>query len=430
MKFVSLHYEKLILIGTSFVLIVVGLINFFSSTEQNNKESFLKSPSFTIDSFGDQEVLIMLKETQLLPGNIIKLYNLEEDNDFISFEVKKVIFSKRSKVSITLNKGKLLKGRLLNPTSTILSEGWQKIRTPISFETNEGTKSLSYKEIEFIRGNQKIILDRPIGDINPNNYLISVYQSKAAFIVDSNRTTKSRWTNSIGDENSSIYDLFTPPIIYLVDGKLTTSLPEAPTEKEKEEDFGLKLTIFNKEEYRLKLASWIGKTPYFEDLEKKVSENSQNNVKNRLEVRIPYKENESYRPGLPSFVKTTLDDENKFLMVDFFTVQQIKDPKTGGVKPVGRALVKDFRNDGKSFEINSLMQKVYSGKFQIMVRFNINGLPVEDVKISESDIGKVFTFGKRNYQVLSIDIENKSLEVEKKISGGNESTKQTLRLEN
>jgi hypothetical protein len=161
-----------------------------------------------------------------------------------------------------------------------------------------------------------------------------------------------------------------------------------------------------------------------------VSENSQNNVKNRLEVRIPYKENESYRPGLPSFVKTTLDDENKFLMVDFFTVQQIKDPKTGGVKPVGRALVKDFRNDGKSFEINSLMQKVYSGKFQIMVRFNINGLPVEDVKISESDIGKVFTFGKRNYQVLSIDIENKSLEVEKKISGGNESTKQTLRLEN
>jgi hypothetical protein len=429
-KFVSLHYEKLILIGTSFVLIVVGLINFFSSTEQNNKESFIKSPSFTIDSFGDQEVLIMLKETQLLPGNIIKLYNLEEDNDFISFEVKKVIFSKRSKVSITLNKGKLLKGRLLNPTSTILSEGWQKIRTPISFETNEGTKSLSYKEIEFIRGNQKIILDRPIGDINPNNYLISVYQSKAAFIVDSNRTTKSRWTNSIGDENSSIYDLFTPPIIYLVDGKLTTSLPEAPTEKEKEEDFGLKLTIFNKEEYRLKLASWIGKTPYFEDLEKKVSENSQNNVKNRLEVRIPYKENESYRPGLPSFVKTTLDDENKFLMVDFFTVQQIKDPKTGGVKPVGRALVKDFRNDGKSFEINSLMQKVYSGKFQIMVRFNINGLPVEDVKISESDIGKVFTFGKRNYQVLSIDIENKSLEVEKKISGGNESTKQTLRLEN
>ena len=412
------------------MLIVVGLINFFSSTEQNNKESFLKSPSFTIDSFGDQEVLIMLKETQLLPGNIIKLYNLEEDNDFISFEVKKVIFSKRSKVSITLNKGKLLKGRLLNPTSTILSEGWQKIRTPISFETNEGTKSLSYKEIEFIRGNQKIILDRPIGDINPNNYLISVYQSKAAFIVDSNRTTKSMWTNSIGDENSSIYDLFTPPIIYLVDGKLTTSLPEAPTEKEKEEDFGLKLTIFNKEEYRLKLASWIGKTPYFEDLEKKVSENSQNNVKNRLEVRIPYKENESYRPGLPSFVKTTLDDENKFLMVDFFTVQQIKDPKTGGVKPVGRALVKDFRNDGKSFEINSLMQKVYSGKFQIMVRFNINGLPVEDVKISESDIGKVFTFGKRNYQVLSIDIENKSLEVEKKISGGNESTKQTLRLEN
>ena len=40
------------------------------------------------------------------------------------------------------------------------------------------------------------------------------------------------------DTNTSIYDLFTPPIIYLVDGELTTSLPEIPQEVEKEESLG------------------------------------------------------------------------------------------------------------------------------------------------------------------------------------------------
>jgi hypothetical protein len=185
---------------------------------------------------------------------------------------------------------------------------------------------------------------------------------------------------------------------------------------------------FDKEEYRLKLASWIGNTPYFEDLHKKVSDSSLNNVKNRLELKIPYKENESYRPGLPSFVKTTLEDENKFLMIEYFTVQQIKDPKTGGVKPVGRALVKDFRNKGKSFEVNSLMKKVYSGNFKIILKFNVDGVPSNEFQITEGDIGKVYTFGNRNYKILSIDIENKNVEVEKKISDTMVSSTQILRL--
>ena len=430
MKFVSLHYEKIILIITFLVLILVACLNYFSSPDERNGETLFRLASFTTDSFGEDEVLIMLKESQLLPGNIIKLYKLDEDKNVETYEVKKVIFSKRSKVSINLKNRKPLKGRLLNPSSTILSKGWEKNRAPIALETDDGTKTLSYKDIDFIRGNQKVVLDRPFGKINPKNCLISVYQSNSVFINDSNRTERSRWINSVTDKNSSIYDLFTPPIIYLVNGQLTTTLPKTVKKKEKEEDFGLSLVTFNKEEYRLKLASWIGKTPYFEDLQKKVSETSLNNVKNRLELKIPYKENESYRPGLPSFVKTTLDDEKKFVMVDFFTVQQIKDPKTGGVKPVGRALIKDFRNEGKSFEINSLMKKVYSGNFNIQVKFNIDGLPTEEIKIAEGDIGKVFTFGSRNYQVLSIDIENKSLEVEKKISGEIESTTHTLRMEN
>ena len=431
MKFVSSHYEKLILGITSLILILVACLNYFSSPVQDKKESFLNFASFAVDSFGGEEVLEMSKDSQLLPGNIVKLYNSDIENKNIEiFEVKKVIFSKKSKVSITLRNSEILNGRLLNPSSTILSKGWEKIRSPIALETDEGTKTLSYKDIELIRGTQKIVLDRPLGNITPSNYLISVYQSKSSYISDLNRTEKTRWINSTKDENSSIYDLFTPPIIYLVNGELTTSLPEAPKEIEKVEDFGLSLINFDKEEYRLKLASWIGNTPYFEDLQKKVSDSSLNNVKNRLELKVPYKENESYRPGLPSFVKTTLEDEKKFLMIEYFTVQQIKDPKTGGVKPVGRALVKDFRNNGKSFEVNSLMKKVYSGNFKIILKFNVDGVPSNEFQITEGDIGKVYTFENRNYKILSIDIENKNVEVEKMISGATSSTTQMLHLQN
>ena len=429
MKFVSSHYEKLILGITSLILILDACLSYFSSPVQEKKESFLNFASFAVDSFGGEEVLEMLKDSQLLPGNIVKLYRSDEENENIEiFEVKKVIFSKKSKVSITLRNSKILNGRLLNPSSTILSKGWEKTRSPIALETDEGTKTLSYKDIELIRGTQKIVLDRPLGDITPSHYSISVYQSKSSFISDLNRTEKTRWINSTKDENSSIYDLFTPPIIYLVNGELTTSLPEAPKEIAKVEDFGLSLINFDKEEYRLKLSSWIGNTPYFEDLQKKVSVSSLNNVKNRLELKIPYKENESYRPGLPSFVKTTLEDENKFLMIEYFTVQQIKDPKTGGVKPVGRALVKDFRNNGKTFEVNSLMKKVYSGNFTIILKFNVDGVPSNEFQITEGDIGKVYTFENRNYKILSIDIENKKVEVEKMISGTTSSSIQILRL--
>ena len=78
--------------------------------------------SFAVEDFGGEEVLEMLKDSQLLPGNIVKLYRSDEENKNIEiYEVKKVIFSKKSKVSITLRNSKPLNGRLLNPSSTILS---------------------------------------------------------------------------------------------------------------------------------------------------------------------------------------------------------------------------------------------------------------------------------------------------------------------
>ena len=427
MKFVKSHYDKIALSVVTLSLVIVSCISYFNTASEGNKTKYLNEGSFSIDSFGDEKVLVFLKKTQLVPNDSVQVFNLRGEK-IDTFKIKKVIFSKKSKVSIQLKAQTMLKGRLLNPSSTILTTGWEKSRSPIAIETDKGVKNISFKEIEFIRGDQKLVLDKPIDEFDPSEFRISVYQSKSQFFIDSNRTERNRWTNAENDENSTIYDLFTPPIIYLVKGELATSLPEAPREIEKEEEFGLTILSFEKKEYRFKLVSWIGQTPYFEDLQKQVSEKLNKNVKNRIEVKIPYKENQNYRPGLPSLIKTTQEDTDKLLMVEFFTVQQVTDSKTGGAKPVGRALVRDFKNGGKPFEINSLMKTVNSGDFKIILKFDIDGEEASEIEIDRSAIEKEFNFGKRSYKILNIDNENKSIEIEKKISGESDSSKTTLSL--
>ena len=427
MKFVKSHYEKIVFSLVILSLVIVSCISYFDSASEENTTQYFNAGSFSIDSFGDEKVLVFLKKTHLVPNDSVQVFNSKGEK-IDTFKIKKVIFSKKSKVSIQLKTQIILKGRLLNPSSTILTTGWEKSRSPIAIDTDKGVKNISFKEIEFIRGEQKLVLDKSVDDLDPSECRISVYQSKSQILIDSNRTEKNRWTNTESEENASIYDLFTPPIIYLVDGELATSLPEAPKEIEKEEEFGLTILSFEKKEYRFKLVSWIGQTPYFEDLQKKVSETLNKNVKNRIEVKIPYKENNNYRPGLPSLVKTTQEDTGKLLMVEFFTVQQVTDSKTGGSKPVGRALVRDFKKGGKPFEINSLMKTVNSGDFKILLKFDIEDEAVSEIEIDGSAIEKEFNFGKRSYKILNIDNENKTIEVEKKISGDSDASITTLSL--
>ena len=427
MKFVKSHYEKIVFSLVILSLVIVSCISYFNSASEGNTTQYFNAGSFSIDSFGDEKVLVFLKKTHLVPNDSVQVFNSKGEK-IDTFKIKKVIFSKKSKVSIHLKTQIILKGRLLNPSSTILTTGWEKSRSPIAIDTDKGVKNISFKEIEFIRGEQKLVLDKSVDDLDPSECRISVYQSKSQILIDSNRTEKNRWTNTESEENASIYDLFTPPIIYLVDGELATSLPEAPKEIEKEEEFGLTILSFEKKEYRFKLVSWIGQTPYFEDLQKKVSETLNKNVKNRIEVKIPYKENNNYRPGLPSLVKTTQEDTGKLLMVEFFTVQQVTDSKTGGSKPVGCALVRDFKKGGEPFEINSLMKTVNSGDFKILLKFDIEDEAVSEIEIDGSAIEKEFNFGKRSYKILNIDNENKNIEVEKKISGESGASITTLSL--
>jgi len=411
-KILNSHYEKIVLILVVLVVTLTSVISYFNSVELDNAVKQQKPISFTVESFGGEEILKLEKKTELLPNDIIEVFNTKGEL-VDSFSITKIIFPKRSRVSIGLKSQVVLTGKLLNPSSTVLSGGWEKSRSPIAIDTAKGVKNISYKEIEFIRGEQQLILNKTFGDLEFADCIISTYQFKTRNLLDVNRTERSRWIGASSGGNSTIYDLFTPPIIYLADGALSTTLPKPDEEEEAEEAFGLSLISFNKEVYRFKMSGWIGNAPYFEDLQAKVSGSSSNNVRNRVEIKKPYKLNPNFKPGSSTLIQTTMEDEAKLLIVEYFAVQQIPNKKTGGLKPVGRALVKDFQIGGDAFEINSLMKEVFSGQYSIVLKFEIPGKLAKETSISEKDIGKTITFEERTYEILTIDSLKKELTIRK-----------------
>ena len=99
----------------------------------------------------------------------------------------------------------------------------------------------------------------------------SFHQPLAGERVDHNQsqTERVRWTKPADESGDSIYDLFTPPIIYLIDGNLTTSLPEK-AEVRKTEEFGLSYGVFRKN-YRYKMRGFSN-TRLFEDTDPGIKE--------------------------------------------------------------------------------------------------------------------------------------------------------------
>ena len=90
--------------------------------------------------------------------------------------------------------------------------------------------------------------------------------------------------------------------------------------------------------------------------------------------------------------------------------------------------MKDYNTGNKSFEINSLMGEVFSGEYKIQLIFEIEGELPQDISLSAKDVGKKFEFGNRNYEVIRINEESKTIEVSKEIKGVDSVISQTLSL--
>lgn len=368
---------------------------------------------FELETVNGFTELTLRNSHQLMPGNSI---SVQEANgtELDVLEIEKVIFRRKSEVVAILKNGEQIEGRLTNQEDLSLRNDWKKQRQPLSLSKDRKIINISFSEIDGIKSDHKVLFKTP-KDIDLQDFRLSFYQSKDIELSYFEIPERPQWEKKSLDNNETKYDLFTPPVIYLVDGKLSNIIPEESlVTQESEEKFGMELIRFSNEPYPYKLVSWIGEIPYFEDTQTRKSSVSRSFVRNRLEVGIPYKKNTQRVGGQPSLVPTSLEDNEKELMVEKFVVQQYKDEKSGGMKIIGRALVKDFKLGGKSFEINNQMKEVYAGNIKIEVRMTLDEIDDKVFTFTTSDTGISFDFGDRVYTVMEIDEASKKITVKKK----------------
>jgi hypothetical protein len=156
--------------------------------------------------------------------------------------------------------------------------------------------------------------------------------------------------------------------------------------------------------------SWIGNSPFIEDT--LLTEKFGRATRNRLEVNKSYKLIDNPKSGRPSLIEVESNSSEKLLTLKYFTVQNVTQ-KNGGVKPVGRALIEDHNLKQKPFEINSLMENVFLGQFEVKLRFKIGKEDASEVVLSAGDIEKEITYNGRSYKVLEFDSGRKSVKLRK-----------------
>jgi hypothetical protein len=397
------HLEKIFLI---IAIVIFGVFfTIFTTDKYTISIGNINGSRFESKSKSGESYFLFKKPVSIIPGEFLHLYN--QDNELQDkFEIRSILIPSREEITV-ITQNETLSGTTRQ--EIILGNDWQNLPNILALRNGRETSQVRFGDIERIRGKLYLNLNTDLKTLNNLEYNISFYQKSQS--SNGGTSDKTKWTHRIADENQSIYDMFTPPIIFIHEGQLTTKLPEKQKEEDEIEPFGLSLVEVSKAEYPFRLKSWVGKTPYFEDLA--VTGTSGNAVRNRIEVGKVYKRIVNRKPGQPSLEICDSNDSDRLFQVQYFAVQQYRNPDTGGLKPVGRAMIKDYRIEGDPFEINSLMKKVYAGSLQMTFRANLPGLTPEEFTFESSDEKRVFDFGGRRYQISNIDLENKMIKVAK-----------------
>ena len=411
MKILKAHYEKIILALSLFLLIGIFVVHFlFQDDNDNLKKDYSRNSFFEIQKNKSNVEITFFRDIELMPGNFI-FANLESGKTE-QIVVDSASFKKRSNLLIVLNDGMEIEGRLSPNQDLFIKSDWKNRKGTINVDAEVGTKSIAFSQVEKISGSGIYSLGPSASTIDLEKATICIYQPKKFRKPKNDLSQRVKWQKKSEDTNASIYDTFTPPVIYLVNGRLTAKLPEEPIEENEKEPFGLELIDFSQRPYPHVLKRWIGNTPYFEDLNTLMAPNSNQNVFNRLEVGKTYRPNLGRKAGGPSLVECEKNHPDAKVSIEYFTVQQLK-TKSGGSMQVGRAMVRDHELDTNPFEINSLMKEVFAGDYSIKLRFVMPGLTVKEFEFSEDQNGTDFEHESRKYQIEKIDIEGKSVLISK-----------------
>ena len=122
------YYDKLLVITAFSTLALVFALQLSEQTGSNaviNLEDHSPDWSRSSDGVNLQSKL----ENDLMPGNFV-FYQVD-DNNFSQIEISKLIFKRRSSVTIRLISGKVLKGTIKPKEGVIISKNWKNSNTPI-----------------------------------------------------------------------------------------------------------------------------------------------------------------------------------------------------------------------------------------------------------------------------------------------------------
>lgn len=413
------HIEKFSLVLA--ICLVVLSFFLFSSYSAKSENNNYKNDLFESKKRSGTEYFIFRKEISIMPGELLSFYN-EESELAESYEVQNILIPSRQEIEI-ITEDKKIKGT--SRQEVIFEKNWRSLPGVFSIRQNKETIQIKLSDVVGIRGKLWLKIDANLKTLNDEDLTVSFYQKTTRAQTEAHLPERLKWINSGTEENQSAYDLFTPPIIYIHNGELTTRLPEKEVKEEKIEPFGLSLVGVTKAEYPLRLKSWVGNTPYFEDLAT-IEDGTGKIIRNRIEVGKPHKRVEDRKPGQQSFEICDSNDTEKIFTVQYFAVQQYRNPETGGLKPVGRAMIQDHKLGGKPFEINTLMKGVYAGNMTFNFMASLPGLDPKEFSFASSDSVATLEYGGRKYLVSEIDLESKTLRVTKQDPRLEEDSHQTF----
>ena len=389
-----------------FILGIVFAMQLSSQLHENEAHHASEDPEYWERSSEGVTLRSNIKN-DLMPGDFI--FYKTNDSNFSKIKISKTFFKRRSEISVLLVTGKTITGTVKAKEGLTLSESSLGSSAPLLLDVDRRATPIQMRQISKIMGNPVYILEDSadltiLKDKTPHFY--QRLNNESPVILNK----RPEWMEIPADENETIYDLFTPPLIYLIDNKLTTSLPDAPIEEKEKEPFGVSIISFEKIPYRFRLSSWIGNSPYIED--RKLTEEFGRSIRNRLEVNKSYRLVENPKPGRPSLVEVDTNSSDKLLSLNYFTVQNVTQ-KNGGVKPVGRALIEDHSLGIKPFEMNSLMEEVFLGQFEVKMRIKIAKEDEKEITLSNIDEGREIPYNGRKYTVLGFDAERKAIKLRK-----------------
>tara|TARA_B100001094_G_scaffold189689_1_gene183789 strand:- start:2950 stop:4260 length:1311 start_codon:yes stop_codon:yes gene_type:complete len=415
-KFLAANYEKITL-GLSFLCLGLFILLSFLGNDDREVKPFRGQNGATLIQESNTISLETKTPHGLMPGELLVINEAEPDSFNGNFTVETILLPENyTEVVLLLSDGKTISGKLKKSGPKELNREWRFTTGFLSLRTKEGEQDIRIAELEQLWGSTGLTIssDNDNEEESDGDFELATYQTRGGLSLKSDWSNGGKWVESSSPkEGEPSYDLFTPPVLYVVNGRLETSLPEEAKREKPPEEFGLRLVAFEKVPYRFRIRSWIGETPYLEDLRHEFPAGTGRYVRNRLQVRVPYKENRNYKPGAPSLLPANAEDPDKMIIVNAFAVQQVRDPKTGGIRSVGRAMVKDFRLPVKPFEINSFMNETHAGQYRIVVESISKNNSGEKFTFEQNAKGTSFPLALRDYKILEIDLIKFRVHLEK-----------------